>query len=71
MTRSIRYRSFAPFRPAASFEFLFALSVGAGAAEASPTLSGGAGAWTLALPAGRGTVAPEGESLAWQAARPA
>jgi hypothetical protein len=67
VTRAIRYRSFAPFRAAARFEFLFVLRVGTAPADPGPTFTGAAGAWTLALPAGLGLVVPDGQQLAWRA----
>jgi hypothetical protein len=67
VTRSIRYRSFAPFRAASSIEFLFVLRLGAGVDRPLP-FAGTAGDWTLALPEHNGVVVPAGQHLTWQPA---
>jgi hypothetical protein len=65
VTRAVRYRSFAPFRPATHFEFLFLLAIGDAAADASGLdFAGSAGDWTLTLPRAGWRVVPEGCSLA-------
>ena len=61
--RSIRYRSFAPFRAAERFEFLFGLRVGRGDADAVWSWDGQAGDWSLRASGHDATVVPAGQSL--------
>lgn len=63
VTRSIRYRSFSPFRAAGSFEFLFGLHIGGNASSSAWQWEGEAGAWTLKVAEIGATVTPEGDSL--------
>ena len=62
--RPIRYRSFAPFRAAERFEFLFGLRVGQPGADAAWSWEGRDGEWGLRASGHDVTVVPAGHSLA-------
>ena len=62
--RPIRYRSFAPFRAAEQFEFLFGLHVGSAGPEEVWSWEGQAGDWELKVAGPDGIIVPDGDSLA-------
>ncbi|MCX5658833.1 MAG: heparinase II/III family protein [Planctomycetota bacterium] len=67
-TLKVKYRSFAPFRQAERFEFLFGIKIdGAGDPGEWTFDPGTEGKWSLKAAGAAGTLVPEGDGVTWRA----